>query len=162
MLRNESYWLFITFCLFSFFWYEIPAYSQELGMYVEQFEAKSDSGTFQIELLRIGRKGNGEMLIRISGVDDPLNEQIYKYRKVWENNEERLKTYKYVTVEIPDIDIHSTFQSENEYGDQVFKVYLLNSAHEAISVSPSSHPRNLNPSALYKEYIDQQNRRGEK
>lgn len=161
MLRNESCRLFITSFLFSFFCCGIPTYSQDLGMYVEQFEGKSESGTFLIELLRIGKEGSGEMLIRISGVDDPLNEQIYKYRKVWENNEERLKTYKYVTNEIPGTEIHTSFQSENEYGDQVFKLYLLNSPDEAIAVAPSTQPKNLNPDTIYAEYIEQKKKRKE-
>ncbi|PTB97398.1 hypothetical protein C9994_03155 [Marivirga lumbricoides] len=159
MWRNESYWFFITFCLFSMLWSKAPLYAQKLGAYVEQFECKVGSRDLKVELLKIGEVDTEEMLIRISGVDDPLNEQIYRYKKVGKNTKERLKEYEYVTYQIPGNGKHTAFKSENEFDEQVFKVYLIAKPEESFQVYPAGSPVNLEPKVIYEEYLRQREMR---
>ncbi|WP_375577964.1 hypothetical protein ABWH96_13020 [Marivirga tractuosa] len=134
--------------------------AQELGKYIEQYEGKKGARTFRIKLLRIGEKENEEMLIQISGVDDPLDGKIYKYKKEWQRSEKRFKDYQYVTTQIPGKDRYALFHSNTQYGNQVLKVYLMDDPSEPISIYPSDYQKNLDPLFMYDQYKRQMEKEG--
>lgn len=133
-----------------------PASGQKIGRYIEQYEGRQGARTFKIKILRIGEKANEEVLIQISGVDDPLDGQIYKYKKEWQSSEKRLNRYKYVTEQIPGKERFSTLHSENNYGQQVMKVYLIDSPMEATYIYPKEYQEDLDPNFMYGQYQQQQ------
>lgn len=129
--------------------------AQEIGKYVEQYEGRLGARTFEIKLLRIGEKSNEDVLIQVSGVDDPIDRYIYKYKKEWQSSEKRLNKYKYATTQIPGKEKFSLFHSDNYYGSQIFKVYLIDNPMEAIEVYPKEYQENLDPNFMYEQYLQQ-------
>jgi hypothetical protein len=129
--------------------------AQEIGKYVEQYEGRLGARTFKIKLLRIGEKSNEEVLIQVSGVDDPIDGYIYKYKKEWQRSETRLNKYKYATAQIPGKEKFSLFHSDNYYGSQIFKVYLIDNPMEAIDIHPMEYQENLDPNFMYEQYLQQ-------
>lgn len=129
--------------------------AQELGMYIEQYEGQSGTRTFEVKLLRIGEKSNEEVLMKVSGVDDPLNGQIYKYKKEWQSSAKHLEQYIYVTTQVPGKERIATFHADK----QSFKVYLLDEPMKAISIYPAQYQSNLDPNFMYEQYLQQQEKR---
>lgn len=130
--------------------------AQEIGKYIEQFEGQFGTTTFKIKVLRIGEKSNEEVLIQVSGVDDPIDGKIYKYKKEWQSSEKRFKKYQYMTTQVPDKEKFSLLHSDSYYGSQIFKVYLLDMPMEAIEIYPMAYQEDLDPNFMYQQYITQQ------
>jgi hypothetical protein len=134
-------------------------YGQETGKYIEQYEGTIGARTFTVKVLRIGEKENEEVLIQIIGVDDPLDGQIYKYKKEWQSSEKRNNRYIYVTKQIPGKERFAALHSDNNYGRQVFKVFLMDTPMEAIYIYPKAYQENLDPNFMYSQYLQQQEKR---
>lgn len=134
-------------------------HAQETGKYIEQYEGTVGARTFTVKVLRIGDKDNEEVLIQVVGVDDPLDGQIYKYRKEWQSSEKRNNRYLYVTNQIPGKERFATLHSDNNYGRQVFKVFLMDAPMEAIYIYPKAYQENLDPSFMYSQYLQQLEKR---
>lgn len=142
-------------CLFLGF----TLHAQETGKYIEQYEGTLGARTFTVKVLRIGEKENEEVLIQIIGVDDPLDGHIYKYKKEWQSSERRNNRYLYVTNQIPGKERFATLHSDNNYGRQVFKVFLMDAPMEAIYIYPKAYQENLDPNFMYSQYLQQQEQR---
>jgi len=151
-MKNQMYLMIFFSMLFAGLFLSTEIKAQELGKYIEQYEGKKGARTFRIKLLRIGKKENEEMLIQVSGVDDPLDGKIYKYKKEWQRSEKRFKDYHYVTSQIPEKERYALFHSNTQYGSQVLKVYLMDDPSGAISIYPSDYQRNLDPLFMYDQY----------
>lgn len=130
--------------------------AQETGKYIEQYEGTVGARTFSVKVLRIGDKENEEVLIQITGVDDPLDGRIYKYKKEWQSSDKRSNKYLYVTNQIPGKERFSTLHSDNNYGRQIFKVFLMDAPMEAIYIYPKAYQDNLDPNFMYGQYLQQQ------
>lgn len=153
--RNKNYWI-LFICVSIIFLFSLPkGHAQELGKYIEQFEGKNGATPFKVKLLRIGSKDKEEVLIQFSGVDDPLNGKIYRYKKVWLNKEKRFNKYQYVTDQIPGKKEFASVFSDNEYGEQIFKVFLLDNPTKEITIHPKTYQENLDPNFMYEEYLRQ-------
>ena len=150
-LKKASCLIILSFILLHF-----NTSAQELGKYIEQYEGQIGAHTFTVKILRFGEKSNEEILLQVSGVDDPLDGKIYKYKKEWQSSEKRFNKYKYVTTQVPGKERFSTFHSDTSYGSQVFKIYLVDSPMDAIEIYPSSYQENLDPNFMYEQYIQQQ------
>lgn len=139
--------------------YFLPALNinaQEIGKYIEQYEGTSGTRTFTVKVLRIGEKANEEVLIQISGVDDPLDGHIYKYKKEWQSSDKRSNKYLYVTDQIPNKKRFATLHSDNNYGHQVFKVFLIDAPMDPIYIYPKEYQENLDPNFMHGRYLQQQ------
>lgn len=152
VMQIQMYLMLFFSVLIGSYFQSTEIQAQELGQYIEQYEGRKGARTFRIKLLRIGEKENEEMLIQISGVDDPLNGKIYKYKKEWQRSEKRFKNYQYVTNQIPEKDRYALFHSNTQYGSQVLKIYLMDDPSEAISIYPSEYQKNLDPLFMYDQY----------
>ena len=130
--------------------------AQEIGPYIEQYESRYGTSAIKIKLLRIGNKTDEEVLIQVLGVEDPLNNLIYKYKKQWKDRDKRVNEYKYVTKQVPGKESFSVFHSESSLGRQVFKIFLSNEPKNAIEIYPASHPKDLDPREMYEQYLEQQ------
>lgn len=130
--------------------------AQEIGKYIEQYEGTVATRAFTVKVLRIGEKANEEVLIQVSGVDDPLDGQIYKYKKEWQSSDKRSNKYLYVTNQIPGKERFATLHSDNNYGQQVFKVFLIDAPMNAIYIYPKEYQENLDPNFMYGRYLQQQ------
>lgn len=130
--------------------------AQEIGDYIEQFEGRIGGHSFKIKLLRIGEKTDEEVLIQVSGVDDPVDGFIYKCKKEWKNREKSLNKYRYATTQIPGKEKFNLFHSDSFYGRQLFAIYLTNAPRKAIEVYPTTQQEDLDPLAMYRQYLDQQ------
>lgn len=142
--------------LIAYILYGFELYAQETGKYIEQYEGTVGARTFTVKVLRIGEKENEEVLIQIAGVDDPLDGRIYKYKKEWQNSQKRNNMYLYVTHQIPGKERFSTLHSDNNYGRQVLKVFLIDTPLEAIYIYPKAYQENLDPNFMYGQYLQQQ------
>jgi hypothetical protein len=136
--------------------------AQELGKNIEQYEGRLGAAVIRVNILRIGDKANEEVLIKVTGADDPINGHIYKYKKEWQNSEKRFNLYKYVTTEIPGRERFSTLHSVNSYGSQEFRIYLLDDDMKAITIYPLEYQENLDPNFMYQQYLEQLEKRKKK
>jgi hypothetical protein len=159
-MQIQMYLILIFTVLFSSAFLSKEIQAQELGKYIEQYEGRKGARTFRVKLLRIGEKENEEVLIQISGVDDPISGKIYKYKKEWQRSEKRFKNYQYVTTQIPDKERFATLHSNTQYGQQVLKVYLMDDPSEAISIYPTDYQKNLDPLFMYDQYKRQMEKEG--
>ena len=153
-MKSIQHILFICFSLLILAPSNISA--QEIGNYVEQYEGHTGTKLIKVNLLRIGKKSNNEVLIRVTGVDDPIDSLIFKYKKKWKQLEKRLHSYEYVTTQIPGDTSFSVFHSDSYLGKQVFYILLPNDPDEAIEIYPTSHPEDLDPKVMYRQYLEQQ------
>ncbi|WKK74458.2 hypothetical protein QYS49_22345 [Marivirga salinae] len=151
-MKNQMYLMLFFSVLIGSLFHSVEIKAQELGKYIEQYEGRKGARTFRVKLLRIGEKENEEVLIQISGVDDPISGKIYKYKKEWQRSEKRFKNYQYVTTQIPDKERFATLHSNTQYGSQVLKVYLIDNPSEAISIYPTEYQKNLDPLFMYDQY----------
>ena len=130
--------------------------AQEIGNYIEQYEGYVGTSVIKVNLLRIGKKSNNEVLIQVTGVDDPIDSLIFKYKREWKQGEKRLHAYEYVTTQIPGNTSFSVFHSDSYLGKQVFYILLTDDPGEAIEIYPTSHPEDLDPKVMYRQYLEQQ------
>ncbi|RAW02218.1 hypothetical protein [Pseudochryseolinea flava] len=132
-----------------------PLFAQEVGTKIEIFYGNFEGKDVRVKILRVNEVEKEEFLIQVSGVDDPINNIIYKYKKEWQNADKRLNRYLYATRDIPGHAHYALFHSENT-NHQVYKVFLINMPMKPILVEPSGYDENLDPVFMYNQYIDQQ------
>ena len=146
----------IVICFSLLIWPFSSLSAQEIGKYIEQYEGHIGTKPIKINLLRIGKKANNEVLIQVKGVDDPIDSLIFKYKREWKEGEKRLDAYEYVTNQIPGHNSFSVFHSDSYLGKQVFYIILTNDPGEAIEIYPTSRPEDLDPKLMYRQYLEQQ------
>ncbi len=146
---------FVFTASFSLLLFCANATAQEIGYYIEQYEGHFNGKIIKVKILRIGEKLNEEVLIQLSGVDDPVDSLIYKYKKLWKNSEKRFNEYAYVTRQIPGLEKFSLFHSESRSGTQVFTIYLTNRPDIPIEIYPTIQQEDLDPENMFDRYLEQ-------
>lgn len=145
--------------LFSLSSIHVQDQNPELGRYIDQYEGRAGARKLEVKVLRVGKKENEEVLIKVTGVDDPLDGQIFKYKKEWQSSDKHQNKYIYVTDQVPGKDRIATFHSDYSYGGQVLKVFLLDALYDPIYIYPKDYQENLDPNFMYAQYLEQQKER---
>ncbi len=65
------------------------SFAQELGSTIKIFYGTTDGQEVKVKILRLGEFSQEEFLIQVSGVDDPINNHIYKYKREWQTSDKK-------------------------------------------------------------------------
>ena len=127
----------------------VPGFMQaeqpELGKYPKILK----SGNYTITMLRIG-KDDSVMLIKVDGIDNNFDGQIFKHTKICENT--NCTAYKYETVEIPGHKRWWTIQITRSWGDYDNIVFYPPGVEKKHDASESKRPDSFDPVKFFNEY----------
>lgn len=116
----------------------------ELGKYPQVFV--SDGHT--VTMLRLG-KDDSSVLIKVDGIDNAFDGQIYQHSKICENT--TCTTFKYETKEIPGKARWWTLRS-SEYDSMIFYPPGVDKKH---SIGSAQRPDKFDSEKFYQEYLGQ-------
>lgn len=120
----------------------------ELGKYPQILKA----GDYTITMLKIG-KDESTVLIKVDGLDNDFDGQIFKHTKICENT--TCTSYKYETVEIPGKKRWWTIQSSRPWGDYDSMIFYPPGIDKKQDVYSGKRPESFDSSRFYKEYEGQ-------
>ncbi len=120
----------------------------ELGKYPQVFS----SGEYTVTMLRLG-KDDSTVLIKVDGLDNAFDGQIYKHTKICENT--TCTTFKYETKEIPGKARWWTLQSSRPWGDYDNMSFYPPGIDKKLGISARQRPNNFDPGKFYQEYLGQ-------
>lgn len=120
----------------------------ELGKYPQVYAAAG----YTITLLRLG-KDDSTVLIKVVGIDNAFDGQIYKHKKICENT--TCTTFKYETNEIPGKERWWTIQSSRPWGDYDSMNFYPPGIDKKFSIGPAKAPDNFEAEKFYQEYLGQ-------
>lgn len=130
----------------------LPAYSQaeqpELGKYPQIFSVDG----YTVTLLRLG-KDETTVLIKVDGIDNAFDGQIYKHTKICENTP--CTTYKFETTEIPGKQRWWTIQSSRPWGDYDSMSFYPPGIDKKYSLRQGARPDGFDSKKFYQEYLGQ-------
>lgn len=129
--------------------------AQDIGQQIDIYYGHSENHDIRIKMLRIGEPEKEEVLIQISGIDDPISNHIFKYKKEWQNSDKRLNCYQYVTHDVPGHQRYAVFHSEHNGSGNIYKIFLVNMPMNPIYVEPAMYSENLDPVFMYNQYLYQ-------
>ena len=129
-----------------------PVFSQaakpELGKYPQVFA----SGGYTVTMLRLG-KDDSTVLIKVVGIDNAFDGQIYKHTKICENT--TCTTFKFETDEIPGKKRWWTLQSTRPWGEYDSMSFYPPGVDKKLGISPSRAPESFDSEKFYQEYLGQ-------
>ena len=130
----------------------LPVYSQaeqpELGKYPQMFSGDD----YKITLLRVG-KDETTVLIKVDGVDNAFDGQIYMHTKLCDNT--ACTSYKYETTEIPGKEKWWTIQSSRPWGDYDSMSFYPPGIDKKYSIGAGNRPDGFDSQKFYQEYLGQ-------
>lgn len=121
----------------------------EIGKYPKVFE----SGNYTVTMLRLG-KDDDSVLIKVTGIDNELDGQIYKHSKICENTP--CTTFKYETAEIPGKKRWWTLQFTRPWGDYDEITLFPPGIDKKHRAHPTKAPEGFDVEKFYQEYLGQQ------
>lgn len=124
---------------------EVPT----IGKYPTMFK----SGVYTITMLRLGEESNNTVLIKVDGIDNSFDGQIYKHVKQCENT--NCTSYKYETKEIPGKEHWWTIQARDSWGDYENTSFYPPGISKKSSIYKIKRPANFDANKFYKDYLGQ-------
>lgn len=140
-------WIVTCFILVLLFG-QVNAAQPELGKYPKIFSADN----YKITLLRIG-KDESTVLIKVDGIDNEFDGQIFMHTKICDNTP--CTSYKYETKEIPGKARWWTIQSSRPWGDFDSMSFYAPGIDERHYLSADRRPDKFDPNNFYQEYLGQ-------
>ncbi len=130
----------------------VPIYSQavqpELGKYPQMFSGDD----YTITLLRLG-KDETTVLIKVDGVDNAFDGQIYKHTKICGNT--ACTNYKFETKDIPGKKRWWTIQSNRQWGEYDSMSFYPPGINKKHYISADRRPKDFDSQKFYQEYLGQ-------
>jgi hypothetical protein len=120
----------------------------ELGKYPQVFK----SGSYIVTVLRVG-KDESTLLIKVDGLDNAFDGQIYKHTQICENT--ACTNYKYETTEIPGKKRWWTIQSSRPWGDYDSMILYPPGIDKKQELYKDNRPESFDPLKFYMEYEGQ-------
>lgn len=127
----------------------------ELGKYPVVFTGEQ----YTVTMLRIG-KDESTVLIKVVGIDNPFDGQIYKHSRICENTP--CTTYKYETKEIPGKARWWTIQASRSWGDSEQLSLFPPGIDKKYGIYRNKQPVDFNAKQFYQEYLGQKTLREKK
>lgn len=121
----------------------------ELGKYPQVFQ----SGDMIVTMLRVGKEKDNTVLIKVDGIDNQHDGQIYKHKKKCDNK--RCTSYKFETKEIKGKKRWWTFQSSRSWGEYSYVTFFPPGISKKHGIYKTSRPKGFDPEKFYKEYLGQ-------
>ena len=120
----------------------------EIGKYPHQYT----SGDYVVTILRLGDESKNTALIKVDGIDNKHDGQIYKHTKKCQNKQ--CTSYIYETTEIPNKKTWWTINASISYAHTNLNFFppTIDKKH---SLNKSKRPKGFNSQKFYKEYLGQ-------
>jgi ribosomal protein L35AE/L33A len=145
MKRNIR--VFVIFVLALQFGYA-NAEQPELGKYPKVFSADD----YTVTMLRLG-KDDSSVLIKVDGIDNQFDGQIYLHKKVCLNTS--CANYRYETTEIPGKEKWGTIWSVRSWGNYDEVSFYPPGIDKKHGLYKDKRPDNFDSNGFYKEYLGQ-------
>lgn len=120
----------------------------EIGKYPSVYEGSD----YVVTMLRIGEASRETVLIKVEGVDNDLDGEIFLYTKKCDNT--RCTDYKYETLEISGKERWWTIQVSTSYGYENI-VMFPPGIDKKTGIRKVKRPKSFDSSKFYKEYLAQ-------
>ncbi|VAW65377.1 hypothetical protein MNBD_GAMMA09-2950 [hydrothermal vent metagenome] len=121
----------------------------ELGKYPEVYEGSD----YVITLLRLGEKEKKTVLIKVDGIDNDFDGQIYLHTKKCDNRP--CTAFKYETKEIPGKKKWATIQTTSSWGSQNNLIMYPPGINTKSSIYKVKRPKGFDSQKFYDEYQGQ-------
>ena len=139
---------FMTFSMLTLLTFPLLAKTPELGKYPKAYS----SGDYKVTLLRIGKAEENTVLIKVDGIDNEFDGEIYKHIKKCDTTD--CNSFKYETTEIPGKKRWWTIQQSSQWGYGNLKFFPPGIDKEHY-LSTEKRPKDFNPEKFYNEYQGQ-------
>ncbi|RJG50704.1 hypothetical protein [Motilimonas pumila] len=123
--------------------------SPELGKYPKVYQTQD----YQVTILRIGSKEAQTYLVKVDGLDNDFDGQIYKHHTLCDNTS--CKKYKLETKEIPGTQRWWTIQTTQSWGGNTGLVMYPPGIEEKQYLYKAERPKSFEPAAFYQTYLGQ-------
>ena len=125
----------------------------ELGKYPTVYEGDD----YVVTVLRIGAKEAKTALIKVEGIDNELDGEIYLHVKKCDNV--KCTDYKYETKEIPNTKRWWTVQSNRSWGEYDNIIMYPPGIDKKTSIHKVKRPKDFDSNKFYSEYLGQKTKR---
>jgi len=123
--------------------------NQEVGKYPKMFK----SGDYTITILRLGKEEDKTVLIKVDGIDNEFDGQIFKHETKCDNT--NCTSYKLETKEIPGKEKWWTIQSSRSWGSYDNLVFYPPGIDKKSEIYEIKRPEQFDSNKFYKEYLGQ-------
>jgi len=122
---------------------------EEIGKYPKVFE----SGDYIITMLRLGKEEDKIVLIKVDGLDNQFDGQIFKHHTKCDNT--KCTVYKLETNEIPGKKRWWTIHSTESWGNYENLIFYPPGINKKSQLYKSQRPKQFDANKFYKEYLGQ-------
>lgn len=143
---------FLTFLLFVSIVHAAPESRPELGKYPQVYS----SGNYKVTWLRIGKESEKKVLIKVTGVDNEHDGQIFLHEMKCDVS--NCTSFKYETKEIPGKERWWTIQQTPNWDRPILKLFPPGIDKEG-RLYELERPKDFDPNAFYDLYTAQKSKR---
>ncbi len=127
----------------------IYAEEQILGKYPKVYTGDE----YVVTILRLGKTEDKTALIKVDGIDNDYDGQIYKHTKKCDN--QKCTDFKYETKEIPGKKRWWTIQTVSSWADNESLVVYPPGIDKKTTIFKIKRPKDFDKEKFYKEYLGQ-------
>jgi hypothetical protein len=125
----------------------------QLGKYPIVYEGDD----YVVTILKIGNIESNTTLIKVNGIDNKFDGEIYLHIKKCDNTD--CSNYKYETKEVPGKENWWTVQSTRSWGEYDNVILYPPGINKKISITKVKRPKDFDSDKFYSEYLGQKARR---
>lgn len=125
----------------------------KLGKYPQVYQ----SGNYTVTLLRVGEVEQKNYLVRVEGIDNDFDGEIFLHRTLCDNT--TCEKYKLETKQIPGKERWWTIQTTNDWASRTGLILYPPGIEQKQYLSKLERPKEFNPAAFYQAYLTQASRR---
>jgi hypothetical protein len=125
----------------------------KLGKYPTVYEGDD----YVVTILKIGSKEEKTVLIKVDGIDNDFDGEIYLHGTICDNTD--CSNYKYETTEIPGKEKWWTVQSTRSWGEYDNVILYPPGINKKTPISKVKRPKDFDSEKFYSEYLGQKARR---
>lgn len=140
-------------CISMFASSALYASSPKMGKYPQVFQG----GDYIVTMLRLGDTEDKTFLIKVDGIDNDFDGEIYKH--ITKCNNKRCTSYKLETSEIPGKKRWWTIQSKNSWGNNDGLVLYPPGVDKKSFLYKTKRPEDFNSKNFYQTYLGQKAQR---
>ena len=121
----------------------------KLGKYPTVYEG----GDYVVTMLRLGKKSAGTVLIKVDGIDNDFDGEIYLHKQKCDNKQ--CTNFKYETKQVPGKKKWWTVQSTSSHGGYSNLAMYPPGIDKKSSIHKVKRPKGFDAKKFYKEYLGQ-------
>lgn len=134
----------------------LPSYVLMAAPQIGKYPNVYMSGDYIVTVVRLGADSDNTVLIKVDGIDNDFDGQIFKHIKKCDNKS--CTSFKYETREIPQKKRWWTIQAASSWGDASLILYPPGIDKKSY-LSKTKRPAKFDTQKFYKEYLRQKSSR---